>query len=62
MKFGDLTKVPLYAGFVKSPQYREWLAYLKDKKPAARSAPAREGTRPAKETDAPGARKPGPNG
>lgn len=28
MEFGDMTKLPEYADFVKSPQYREWLDYL----------------------------------
>ena len=28
IKFGDLTTVPEYAGFVKSPQYQDWLRYL----------------------------------
>ncbi len=31
LKFNDLSKVPFYAGFVASPQYAEWLAYLKSK-------------------------------
>ena len=28
LEFGDLTRLPEYADFVKSPQYREWLDYL----------------------------------
>lgn len=34
MNFKDLSQIPIYAGFVKSPQYKEWLAYLDAKKPA----------------------------
>jgi hypothetical protein len=29
--FGDMTQVRLYAGFVQSPQYGEWLDYLESK-------------------------------
>ncbi len=36
LSFDDLSEVPAYAGFVKSPQYKKWLAYLDAKK----SAPA----------------------
>lgn len=58
MVFSDLTKVPLYAGFVKSPEYREWLDYLKNKKPAAAKAADRPASKPA----TPRPTKPGPNG
>lgn len=34
MKFKDMTKLPIYAGFVKSPQHAEWLTYLEQKKAA----------------------------
>jgi hypothetical protein len=47
--FNDLTKIPEYADFVKSPQYQEWLAYLKNKdkpaKPARTPKPARTRSR-----------------
>jgi hypothetical protein len=38
MKFNDLSKVPEYAGFAKSPKYQEWLLYLahKDAEPKAK--------------------------
>jgi tetratricopeptide (TPR) repeat protein len=32
-EFQDLTTVPDYAGFVKSPQFDEWQQYLRNKKP-----------------------------
>ncbi len=42
--FKDLTTVPEYAGFVKSPQYKEWLQYLeqqaKRQKPKPDQKPA----------------------
>jgi tetratricopeptide (TPR) repeat protein len=39
MKFNDMSSVPAYAGFVKSPEYAEWQAYLKAKpKPPAEEA------------------------
>ena len=41
MKFDDLTTVPEYAGFVKSPQYQEWLKYLAKERPSRRSQRAR---------------------
>jgi hypothetical protein len=31
MTFSDMTRIPLYEKFVKSPQYQEWLKYLKEK-------------------------------
>jgi len=31
MEFNDLTTVPEYAGFVKSPQYKHWIQYLEQK-------------------------------
>jgi hypothetical protein len=39
MVFNDLSKVPAYAGFVKSPQYAQWLEYLKAKLPAPQPPP-----------------------
>jgi hypothetical protein len=41
--FDDLSQVPIYAGFVKSPQYREWLDYLKSKEPTRKPAPPENG-------------------
>ena len=39
MVFSDMQGEPLYANFVKSPQYAEWRAYLAaKKKPAAAKA------------------------
>ena len=38
LEFGDLTTVPEYARFVKSPQYEEWKSYLKNKKKAVEGA------------------------
>jgi hypothetical protein len=35
LEFGDLTTVPEYAKFVKSPQYEEWKRYLKNKNKTA---------------------------
>lgn len=58
MVFGDLTKVPAYAGFVQSPEYREWLDYLKNKKPD----PGNADNRPASKPEGPGTTKPGDNG
>lgn len=41
LQFGDMTKVREYAGFCKSPQYQEWLEFLKDAgKNAAPAAPS----------------------
>jgi hypothetical protein len=39
LEFADLATVPEYAGFAKSPQYKEWNEYLKSKKTSAKSAP-----------------------
>jgi hypothetical protein len=43
MNFKDLTKAPLYAGFVKSPQYSQWLDYLKAKKQAPTGKSSQKG-------------------
>lgn len=48
IKIGDLTAVPEYSGFVKSPQYQEWLKYLAGKADGAKSMPGRT---PAKKTE-----------
>jgi hypothetical protein len=32
MEFGDMTKIPDYAEFCKSPQYKDWVEYLKARK------------------------------
>jgi hypothetical protein len=39
VEFADLTTVPEYAGFAKSPQYEEWKEYLKSKKTSAKPTP-----------------------
>jgi hypothetical protein len=49
VKFDDLTKVPDYAGFAKSPQHAKWLKYLEDG--------AKEQKRKQDERTAPGALK-----
>jgi hypothetical protein len=41
MVFNDLSKVPAYAGFAKSPQYARWLEYLKAKPAAPQPSPPR---------------------
>lgn len=56
MQFIDLSQVPEYAGFVKSPQYPGWLAYLKEKKPPKTTAVSRKPS-PAAGTAKPGSRK-----
>jgi hypothetical protein len=42
LTYTDFSKVPQYAGFVKSPQYKEWLQYIaqKDDKKAGITKPA----------------------
>ena len=62
MTFNDLTKVPAYAEFVKSPQYQEWLAYLKNKNQPAKASPTRRLQRPTRKTSRPGLTKPGTGG
>ncbi len=39
MTFMDLTTVPDYARFVKSPQYKEWLKYLEKEASTRKAAP-----------------------
>ena len=39
MTFKDLTTVPDYARFVKSPQYKEWLKYLEKEASERKAAP-----------------------
>jgi hypothetical protein len=47
LQMNDLTKIPDYAGFVKSPQYKGWLLYLEQKsKPRTRSPVAAAENRP----------------
>ncbi len=52
MTFNDLTKIPAYSDFVKSPQYQKWLDYLKKKgqpaKPSRNQKPARPKGRPSR--------------
>jgi hypothetical protein len=47
VKMNDLSTVPEYAGFVKSPQYQEWLRYLSKKntarQPKKPASPAKVG-------------------
>ena len=40
LQMNDLTKIPDYAGFVKSPQYKKWLLYLEQKKKPGPGSPA----------------------
>jgi len=42
IKYNDLTTVPAYAGFVKSPQYQEWLKYLAKKTGGKKAARGKE--------------------
>jgi tetratricopeptide (TPR) repeat protein len=56
--FNDLSKAPIYAGFVKSPQYARWLDYLKAKKAAGKPTPACDGDRPARKDGPPGTAAP----
>jgi hypothetical protein len=47
LQMNDLTKIPTYGDFVKSPQYKEWLKYLdQKKKPGSRSPTTAAGDRP----------------
>jgi hypothetical protein len=46
MKFNDLSRIPRYAGFVKSLAYARWLDYLKAKEEPRKQAPAKETGRP----------------
>jgi tetratricopeptide (TPR) repeat protein len=39
LEFGDLATVPKYAGFAKSPQFKEWKEYLNSKKASAKPTP-----------------------
>jgi hypothetical protein len=41
MTYNDLKTVPAYAGFVKSPQYPEWLKYLAQKGSGQKASPAK---------------------
>jgi hypothetical protein len=47
IEFNELTSLPAYAGFVKSPQYQEWLKYLAQKAEHQKARPGK----------APGAKK-----
>jgi hypothetical protein len=58
IEFEDLTQVPDYAGFVKSPAYAKWLDYLKAKDPAQKQAPTEERSRPAQGPGRPGTAEP----
>jgi hypothetical protein len=59
-KFNDLSGLPPYAGFVKSPQYPQWLAYLKMKDQPAKASPARQPNRAGRNIkNRPGMQKPG---
>jgi hypothetical protein len=49
--FQDLTTVPEYARFVKSPQFKEWLKYLEED---AKAKKAKNHERPEKGTKAEG--------
>jgi hypothetical protein len=40
-KFDDLSKVPEYAEFARSPEYKEWLQYLAEKTAKPRGAPVK---------------------
>jgi hypothetical protein len=48
MEIGDLTAVPEYAGFVKSPQYQEWLNYRAPKAGQPKSEPGKASAAPKK--------------
>lgn len=61
MKFNDMSQVPQYAGFVKSPQYALWLDYLKAKNAARKSAPADDREDPTPEPGRPSTQKPEAN-
>lgn len=60
LQLKDLSTVPAYAGFVKSPQYQEWLAYLKKKDQPQKASPPRQPNRPTRNLrNRPGMQKPG---
>jgi hypothetical protein len=52
IEFNDLSQVPEYAGFVKSPAYARWLEYLKAKEQDQKQAPTR--SKPEEKPTAPG--------